>query len=107
LIAGGKGAKLYFGGDTGYKTVRDGEDEDSLPHNPDFAEIGRVFGDFDLALLPIGYATLSVPSACFPYAHLRAYAPRSMWSNLHASPIDSVHIFQDLRAKKALAMHWG
>ncbi|OBZ69735.1 N-acyl-phosphatidylethanolamine-hydrolyzing phospholipase D [Grifola frondosa] len=82
--------KVYFAGDTGYRTVFEGEDEDAVPVCPAFAEIGERFGGFDLALLPIG-----------------AYSPRSMWSNLHASPGDSVRIFKDVRAKKALAMHWG
>ncbi|KAJ8490160.1 hypothetical protein ONZ51_g2500 [Trametes cubensis] len=82
--------KVYFAGDTGYRTVRDGEHEDKVPRCPAFAEIGEKFGGFDLALLPIG-----------------AYAPRWMWSNLHASPSDAVQIFKDVRAKKALAMHWG
>ncbi|KAI0330408.1 N-acyl-phosphatidylethanolamine-hydrolyzing phospholipase D [Cubamyces sp. BRFM 1775] len=82
--------KVYFSGDTGYRTVREGEDEDKVPRCPAFAEIGERFGGFDLALLPIG-----------------AYAPRWMWSNLHASPSDAVQIFKDVRAKKALAMHWG
>lgn len=48
------GKKVWFAGDTGYKTVRDGEDEASLPVCPAFAEIGRLFGGFDLALIPIG-----------------------------------------------------
>ncbi|KAI0827727.1 N-acyl-phosphatidylethanolamine-hydrolyzing phospholipase D [Trametes gibbosa] len=82
--------KVYFAGDTGYRTVREGEDEDTVPRCPAFAEIGRRFEGFDIALLPIG-----------------AYAPRAMWSNLHASPADAVEIFKDVRARKALAMHWG
>jgi len=82
--------KLYFAGDTGYRTVHDGEDEDKVPVCPAFAEIGEHFGGVDVALLPIG-----------------AYAPRAMWSNLHASPADAVRMFKDVRAKKALAMHWG
>ncbi|GBE80835.1 N-acyl-phosphatidylethanolamine-hydrolyzing phospholipase D [Sparassis crispa] len=84
------GKKVYFGGDTGYRTVRDGEDEEKVPVCPAFSEIGERFGSFDLALLPIG-----------------AYAPRTLFSNLHVNPYDSVRIFQDIRAKKALAMHWG
>ncbi|OSC97532.1 Metallo-hydrolase/oxidoreductase [Trametes coccinea BRFM310] len=82
--------KVYFAGDTGYRTVRGNEDEDKVPRCPAFAEIGEKLGPFDLALLPIG-----------------AYAPRAMWSNLHASPSDAVQIFKDVRAKNALAMHWG
>jgi len=82
--------KVYFAGDTGYRTVRDGEDEDKVPVCPAFAEVGERFGGADVALLPIG-----------------AYASRAMWSNLHASPADAVRMFKDVRAKKALAMHWG
>ncbi|KAI0629649.1 beta-lactamase superfamily domain-containing protein [Trametes polyzona] len=82
--------RVYFAGDTGYRTVWEGEDEASVPRCPAFAEIGERLGPFDLALLPIG-----------------AYAPREMWSNVHASPADAVEIFRDVRAKKALAMHWG
>jgi L-ascorbate metabolism protein UlaG (beta-lactamase superfamily) len=36
-----------------------------------------------------------------------AYSPRAAMSNMHASPADAVRIFRDVRAKKALAMHWG
>ncbi|CDO77601.1 hypothetical protein BN946_scf184936.g26 [Trametes cinnabarina] len=86
----GKGPNVYFAGDTGYRTVRDGEDEDKVPRCPAFAEIGEKLGPFDLAMLPIG-----------------AYGPRSMWSNLHASPSDAVQIFKDVRARRALPMHWA
>ncbi|KAH9969505.1 N-acyl-phosphatidylethanolamine-hydrolyzing phospholipase D [Russula dissimulans] len=82
--------KLYFAGDTGYRTVQDGENEDNVPVCPAFAEIGERFGGFDVALLPIG-----------------AYIPRAVMSSVHASPADAVRMFKDLRAKKALAMHWG
>jgi len=46
--------KLYFAGDTGYHTVRDGKDEDKFPVCPAFAEVGERFGGVDVALLPIG-----------------------------------------------------
>jgi N-acyl-phosphatidylethanolamine-hydrolysing phospholipase D len=49
------GEKVYFGGDTAYRTVRDGEDEEMVPTCPAFREIGEKFGGFDLALLPIGW----------------------------------------------------
>jgi N-acyl-phosphatidylethanolamine-hydrolysing phospholipase D len=48
------GTGVYFSGDTAYRTVRHGEDEDAVPRNPEFKEIGRKFGGFELALLPIG-----------------------------------------------------
>ena len=47
-------AKVYFAGDTAYRTVLDGQDEDKVPVCPAFREIGKTFGGFDLALLPIG-----------------------------------------------------
>jgi len=82
--------KLYFAGDTGYRSVHDGEDENKVPVCPAFAEVGERFGGFDVALLPIG-----------------AYTPRAVMSSVHASPADAVRIFKDVKAKKALAMHWG
>ena len=45
---------VFFGGDTGYRTVREGEDEHAAPVCPAFREIGEKFGGVDLALLPIG-----------------------------------------------------
>lgn len=44
----------------------------------------------DLALLPIG-----------------AYSPRPYMSPVHCSPSDSVRIYQDVKAKRGLGMHWG
>ena len=82
--------RVYFAGDTGYRTVLGGEDEDAVPRCPAFKEIGERLGPFDLALLPIG-----------------AYAPRDMWSGLHASPADAVEMFKDVRARRGVGMHWG
>ncbi len=82
--------QVYFTGDTGYRTVLLGEDEDAVERCPAFAEVGKRFGGFDLALIPIG-----------------AYGPRDMWSGLHASPADAVEIYKDLGARKAVGMHWG
>ena len=36
-----------------------------------------------------------------------AYEPRALFSNVHSSPADAVAIFRDVRARRALAMHWG
>ncbi|KAF7322130.1 Zn-dependent hydrolase oxidoreductase family [Mycena kentingensis (nom. inval.)] len=89
---GKPGAKVYFGGDTGYRSVPgDGhDDDDTLPVCPAFKEIGAKFGAFDLALIPIG-----------------AYDPRKHMSPIHCAPRDSVAIFKDIRARRALGMHWG
>lgn len=49
-----RNVKVWFAGDTGYRTVHIGEDEFNVPVCPAFKEIGNKFGGFDLALLPIG-----------------------------------------------------
>jgi len=82
--------KVYFTGDTGYRSIQQGEDENLAPVCPAFAEVGEKLGPFDLALIPIG-----------------AYAPRHVFSFVHVHPSESVRIFLDIKAKKALAMHWG
>ena len=86
----GKAYKVWFGGDTGYRHVSPHEKEDEVPFCPAFKEIGEKFDEFDLALIPIG-----------------AYDPRPETSSVHASPSDAVRIFQDIKAKKAIGMHWG
>ncbi|KAL1748036.1 beta-lactamase superfamily domain-containing protein [Schizophyllum fasciatum] len=82
--------KAYFAGDTAYRTLWDGKEEAECPACPAFKEIGERFGGFDIALLPIG-----------------CYLPRRFMAPMHASPADSVNIFKDVRAKRAIAMHWG
>jgi N-acyl-phosphatidylethanolamine-hydrolysing phospholipase D len=52
--AGAPRPRVFFGGDTGYRTVLDGEDEDAVPVCPAFKQAGDAFDGFDLALLPIG-----------------------------------------------------
>ena len=82
-----------FLGDTAYRTVTEqtiNESPEKVPHCPAFSEIGKIFGPFDLALLPIG---------CF--------TPRTFMSQVHCSPNDSVDIHKDIRSKKSIGMHWG
>ncbi|KAH7040804.1 beta-lactamase superfamily domain-containing protein [Microdochium trichocladiopsis] len=89
---------VWFGGDTGYRTVykmAEGEDDygpehQDLPRCPQFKQIGEKFGSFDLGLIPIG-----------------AYAPREVFSPVHANPFDAVEIFRDTNCKRAMAIHWG
>ncbi|KND54625.1 Outer membrane protein romA [Candidatus Paraburkholderia kirkii] len=59
-------------------------------YSPDFRDIGARFGGFDLALIPIG-----------------AYDPRWFMHAQHVDPEEAVRIFQDVRAKKAIGIHWG
>jgi N-acyl-phosphatidylethanolamine-hydrolysing phospholipase D len=88
------GKRLFFSGDTGYCHVAN-DDEPShhnAPHPPcpAFAEIGELYGPFDLALVPIG---------CF--------RPRSVLSGQHSSPDDSIAIHKDVGSKKSIGMHYG
>lgn len=74
---GPAGPSVYFGGDSGY--------------SPSFAEIGKRFGPFDAAILPIG-----------------AYEPRWFMRAVHMNPEEAVQAFRDLgSAGVMVAMHWG
>jgi L-ascorbate metabolism protein UlaG (beta-lactamase superfamily) len=68
--------RVYFGGDTGYGAV--------------FADTGRRYGPFDLALLGIG-----------------CYAPRAAMHMNHANPEEAIQIARDLGAEHVMGMHWG
>ncbi|KAK0138276.1 N-acyl-phosphatidylethanolamine-hydrolyzing phospholipase D [Merluccius polli] len=68
--------RFFFAGDTGYCSS--------------FAEIGRRFGPFDLAAIPIG-----------------AYLPRDVMRGQHVDPEQAVQIHVDVQAKHSLAVHWG
>jgi len=67
---------FFFAGDTGY--------------SPDFADIGRRFGGFDLAAIPIG-----------------SYAPRWFMKIMHVDAGEAVAIHRDVRARQSVGMHWG
>jgi len=68
--------KIFFAGDTGY-----------AEH---FKEIGKKYGQFDLALLPIG-----------------AYEPRWFMKSHHVNPEEAVRIHNDIGSRYSVAMHWG
>jgi len=44
------GKRIWFGGDTGYRYVPEGANEDDMPICPAFKEIGEKFGPFDISL---------------------------------------------------------
>lgn len=73
-----KGYKIYHVGDAGYADGRI------------FRDTGAKYGGFDLAILPIG-----------------AYEPKSFMKDAHMSPVEAVKAAQDVRAKRALAHHFG
>ena len=68
---------FWFAGDTGYQPAH-------------FQETGRRLGPFDLAAIPIG-----------------AYAPRWFMETSHVTPEEAVRIRGDVRARRAVAIHWG
>ncbi|MFM7142694.1 MAG: MBL fold metallo-hydrolase [Alphaproteobacteria bacterium] len=72
----GPGRRFYFTGDSGYF---DG-----------FARIGREFGPFDVAAVPIG-----------------AYEPSAMMRPFHMDPEEALRAGRDVGARRILAMHHG
>jgi len=86
--------KLYFAGDTGYRTITEEDEKEGKDSDgdvcPAFKEIGQKFGPFDLALLPIG-----------------CYAPRAFMSSVHCAPEDTVEVHKAVRSKKSIGMHYG
>lgn len=68
---------LWFGGDTGYNSYQ-------------FVEIGERLAPADIALIPIG-----------------AYQPRDFMRTSHVDPHEAVLIFQDIKARSAIGIHWG
>jgi len=67
---------MYYAGDTGY--------------SPDFKTIGKKFGGFDFAQIPVG-----------------CHEPRERIHNQHANEDDAMKIHQDINSKLSLGVHWG
>jgi N-acyl-phosphatidylethanolamine-hydrolysing phospholipase D len=67
---------FWYSGDTGY--------------SPDFHEIRRRFGGFDLAAIPVG-----------------SYEPRWFMGEQHVNPAEAVQVFLDAGAREAMGVHWG
>lgn len=75
VVKSGAG-NVYFAGDTGYGRF--------------FAELRERFGQFRLAILPIGH-----------------YEPRWMMEPLHMNPDDAVNAHKALNSKQSVGMHYG
>ncbi len=67
---------LYFAGDSGYASH--------------FADIGELYPDLDLCLMPVG-----------------AYKPSFIMEHSHTSPTEAVQAFHDLGGKRFIPMHYG
>src|SRR3546814_3191260 len=76
-IVEGEGHRFVFIGDTGYDKSH-------------FAEIGRRYGPFDLAEIPIG-----------------AYEPRCLMKNQHVNPEEAVLIYGDIQTTLSFGTHCG
>ena len=59
-------------------------------YSKDFRDIGDRLGPFDMAFIPIG-----------------AYAPRWFMKVMHVDVPEAVQIRADMRATRAIGMHWG
>jgi N-acyl-phosphatidylethanolamine-hydrolysing phospholipase D len=59
-------------------------------YSKDFRDIGERLGPFDMAFIPIG-----------------SYAPRWFMKVMHVDVPEAVQIRADLRAERAIGMHWG
>jgi N-acyl-phosphatidylethanolamine-hydrolysing phospholipase D len=61
-----------------------------LGYSQDARDIGERLGPFDMAFIPIG-----------------AYAPRWFMKTMHVDVPEAVQVRSDLRAQRAIGMHWG
>lgn len=68
--------RFWFAGDTGYCEA--------------FAQIGKQYGPFDMAAIPIG-----------------AYQPNWFMKYQHVHPGEAVQIHRDVRSVQSLGIHWG
>jgi N-acyl-phosphatidylethanolamine-hydrolysing phospholipase D len=75
-VVRGSTKRFFFAGDTGY--------------DPGMAEIGRRYGPFDLALVPIG-----------------GYRQYQQGHPNHVNPEEAVQLFEDVRGRLLVPMHWG
>lgn len=57
---------------------------------PAHRQIGDLKGPFSLAMISIG-----------------AYKPRYLMSPIHLDLIEAIEVFKEVKAEKAVAMHWG
>jgi len=71
-----KGFRFFFAGDTGY--------------SKDFGNLGKKFGYFDLAAIPIG-----------------GYEPRWFMKAHHVNPEEAVKIHKDINSRYSVGIHWG
>ncbi|OUM61956.1 hypothetical protein PIROE2DRAFT_62191 [Piromyces sp. E2] len=86
-------ASFYFAGDTGYRAIPENcSDKERIkyPHCPFFIHIGKEYGPFDFACIPIG------PSN-----------DTNMVTPVHVDPYDAINIHKDVQSHHSIPIHWG
>jgi N-acyl-phosphatidylethanolamine-hydrolysing phospholipase D len=104
--------KVWFGGDTGYRSVPRGyprDQEHTLPHCPVFKDIGEKFGGFDLAVSPDCSPSSQNALTCvsMKMIPIGAFEPRWFMSSVHCNPEDSVAMHLDVKSRKSVGIHWA
>jgi N-acyl-phosphatidylethanolamine-hydrolysing phospholipase D len=100
--------KVWFGGDTGLRSVPAGRKQEDMPVCPAFKQIGERFGGFDLAVscfITRGRRYYLLTS--LKLVPIGAYSPRHIFSSVHASPDDAVEIHLSVQSRRSIGMHWG
>jgi N-acyl-phosphatidylethanolamine-hydrolysing phospholipase D len=85
--------RYYFAGDTGFC-------------EQEFTKLGRLYGPFDLAALPIGCFTPRFEQTFLSNVSKNAKNSEFM-RPIHIGPEEAVRIHQMIRAKKSIGIHWG
>jgi len=86
-------ASFYFAGDTGYRAIPEkcpDEDRQLYPHCPFFTQIGKIYGPFDYACIPIGPSNDS-----------------NIATAVHVDSTDAINIHKDIQSKCSIPIHWG
>eukprot|EP00833_Pecoramyces_ruminatium_P013705 jgi/Orpsp1_1/1187737/evm.model.d7180000059800.1 len=84
---------FYFAGDTGYRAIPENcsnEERKKYPYCPVFSQIGKIYGPFDFACIPIG-----------PSNDTNSVTPS------HVDPVDAINIHKDIKSKHSIPIHWG
>lgn len=91
--------RIWCAGDTGRRSIPQHVEEnlpdsqaelDALPICPAHKQIGDLRGPFAFAAIPIG-----------------TYKPRYLMSSAHVDPEEAIEVFREVRAKRAVGIHWG
>jgi len=84
---------FYFAGDTGYRAIPEfcsKEERLQYPYCPVFRQIGKIYGPFDFACIPIG-----------PSNDTNSVTP------VHVDPVDAINIHKDVKSRRSIPIHWG